>query len=236
MSVACLISDMIRAGVDPDLVGRTAELLSMREPVQIIDAQAERRRERDRERKALRNSAESAESEIKEKEKRTKKEKETPISKENPPTGVKRKVFPPVEKPPDVGEEVWKDFLTHRKAKKSPVSQTVLDGIRLEAGKAGWVFEDALRETITRGWQSFKAEWVNKHEGTERNYRNGTAGYSNGSAAGASVDDQAERLKRRYAGKTEIKSPEGQPGTDSPGDRYTPPMLENPETLRIERK
>lgn len=58
--VAALIADMVRAGVDPDLIGRTAAALSEREPVKIIDEQAERRRAKDRERKRLRNSAETA--------------------------------------------------------------------------------------------------------------------------------------------------------------------------------
>lgn len=55
-AVAVLIADMVRAGVDPDLIGRTAELLS-------CDDQAERRRAADRDRKrAARLSAVSAES------------------------------------------------------------------------------------------------------------------------------------------------------------------------------
>lgn len=59
--VAELIADMVRAGVDPELIGRTAAALADREPVKIVDEQAERRRYKDRERKRLRNSAESAE-------------------------------------------------------------------------------------------------------------------------------------------------------------------------------
>lgn len=61
--VAALIADMVRAGVDPDLIGRTAQALAEREPVAMPDEQAERRRAKDRERKQakrLRNSAESA--------------------------------------------------------------------------------------------------------------------------------------------------------------------------------
>jgi uncharacterized protein YecA (UPF0149 family) len=33
-----------------------------------------------------------------------------------------------------------------------------------EAQKAGWSLEDALKETIVRNWQSFKAEWVDKNQ------------------------------------------------------------------------
>ena len=61
MSVADLISDMVRAGVPAELIGRTAALLAEREAVavKVVDEQAERRRAADRERKAvLRNSAE----------------------------------------------------------------------------------------------------------------------------------------------------------------------------------
>jgi hypothetical protein len=54
MSVAAFIADMVRAGVDPDLIGRAAELLAAREPVAVKDDQAERRRASDRERKAFR--------------------------------------------------------------------------------------------------------------------------------------------------------------------------------------
>lgn len=63
--------------------------------------------------------------------------------------------------PPDgVSSSVWSDFLAVRKAKKAPMTQAALDGIQREADKAGWALEDALKECCTRGWQSFKAEWV----------------------------------------------------------------------------
>lgn len=48
--VAVLIADLVRAGVDPDLIGRTAAALASREPVKVIDEQAERKRAADRER------------------------------------------------------------------------------------------------------------------------------------------------------------------------------------------
>ena len=56
--VAALIADMVRAGVDPELIGRTAAALSAREAVLVPDEAAERRRAADRERKRLRKSAE----------------------------------------------------------------------------------------------------------------------------------------------------------------------------------
>lgn len=65
-----------------------------------------------------------------------------------------------VATPDGVSQSVWDDFVKHRKAKKAQVTQTVIDGIATEAQKAGWSLDDALKETIVRNWQSFKAEWV----------------------------------------------------------------------------
>lgn len=65
-------------------------------------------------------------------------------------------------KPDDVSDEVWEDFLIHRKAKRATVTNTVLKRIRSEADKAGWTMEEALSEMCLRGWQGFRADWVNK--------------------------------------------------------------------------
>ena len=65
-----------------------------------------------------------------------------------------------VDKPEDVTEQVWKDFLLTRKEKKAPLTQTALDLIKSEAEKAGIGLNDALSMACSRGWQSFKAEWV----------------------------------------------------------------------------
>lgn len=65
-----------------------------------------------------------------------------------------------VNRPNGVSEQVWDDFIALRKAKRAPLSQTALAGILNEADKALMTLEDALTECITRGWQSFKAEWM----------------------------------------------------------------------------
>ena len=62
--------------------------------------------------------------------------------------------------PEGVSEQLWAEFVAHRKSKKAKVTQLVVDGITKEAQKAGWTLEQALTETIIRNWQSFKAEWV----------------------------------------------------------------------------
>lgn len=65
-----------------------------------------------------------------------------------------------VSKPDGVGVEVWDDFLAVRKAKRSPLTPTALKAIEREAEKAGWTLDAAITESVARGWQGFKAEWV----------------------------------------------------------------------------
>lgn len=88
--VAALIADMVRAGIDPDMIGRTAAAFAERS----VDVQAERRRAKDRDRKAskaaiLRNSADSA-------EQRT---SPTPPKKTTPIPPLKGGTFPIFEAP-----------------------------------------------------------------------------------------------------------------------------------------
>lgn len=73
--------------------------------------------------------------------------------------------------PPDgVSSEVWQEFVKHRKAQKAVVTPLVMQGIAKEAAKAGWSLNDALQETVVRGWKSFKADWVkNESTGQQRN-------------------------------------------------------------------
>lgn len=68
------------------------------------------------------------------------------------------------KKPDLVSESVWEDFLKLRKEKRAPVTETVLSRIQKEADKAGWNLEDVLAEICARGWQGFKAEWVQNDE------------------------------------------------------------------------
>ena len=67
-------------------------------------------------------------------------------------------------KPDCVSDSVWSDFLQLRKKKNAPVTQTVIDGITKESGKANISLEAALTECCVRGWQSFKADWYKKSD------------------------------------------------------------------------
>lgn len=59
------------------------------------------------------------------------------------------------EKPDDVDEQVWNDFLTVRKAKRAPVTPTAVEGIQREAQKAGISLNEAIKVIVTRGWHGF---------------------------------------------------------------------------------
>lgn len=71
-----------------------------------------------------------------------------------------------VATPIGVSEIVWQDFKNHRRAKKAQVTQRVVDEIAKQAMLAGWPLEEALKETVVRNWQTFKAEWVTVKQNT----------------------------------------------------------------------
>lgn len=70
-----------------------------------------------------------------------------------------------VDRPHDVSQQVWQDFMAHRKSQRAPVTATALQGIEREAAKAGMSLNDALRVCCERGWRGFKAEWVGQAAG-----------------------------------------------------------------------
>lgn len=63
------------------------------------------------------------------------------------------------KRPDDVPEDVWRDFLAVRKAKRSPLTPKAFEGIEREAKKAGLSIAEALTICIERGWQGFQASW-----------------------------------------------------------------------------
>ena len=65
-----------------------------------------------------------------------------------------------VERPDDVPEQVWDDWLALRRAKKAPCSKTALTRFRSEASKAGLSLSEAMEIAVQNGWQGFQAAWV----------------------------------------------------------------------------
>ncbi len=66
------------------------------------------------------------------------------------------------QRPDDVSETVWDDWLKQRKSLKAIVTETVIKKIRGEASKAGISFESALEMMCLRSWRGFQAEWLTK--------------------------------------------------------------------------
>lgn len=66
--------------------------------------------------------------------------------------------------PPDVGLQEWQDWLSLRKAKKAPVTETVVKSARSEAEKAGISFNSFLTIWCARGSQGLQAEWLKTNE------------------------------------------------------------------------
>lgn len=66
--------------------------------------------------------------------------------------------------PPDVGLQEWEDWLSLRKAKKAPVTETVLKSARKEAEKAGITLNAFLTIWCARGSQGLQADWLKTNE------------------------------------------------------------------------
>ena len=66
--------------------------------------------------------------------------------------------------PPDVDQQIWDDWKQLRKAKKAPVTETVVKGARKEAAKANMAFSDFLSVWCARGSQGLQAEWLKPDE------------------------------------------------------------------------
>ena len=66
--------------------------------------------------------------------------------------------------PDGVTPQVWTDWLAHRKAKRAPVTPTVVRCAIAEAAKARMTLEDFLIEWLLRGSQGLKASWLDKRQ------------------------------------------------------------------------
>lgn len=67
---------------------------------------------------------------------------------------------PKVAAPDGVPVSLWADFLTVRKAKSLPVTDTALDGLKREADKAGFSMQEVITICCERGWGGFMASWI----------------------------------------------------------------------------
>ena len=90
-----------------------------------------------------------------------------------------RTSFATVERPDDLPEQLWQDWLELRKAKRAPLNTTTINTFRAEAQKAGSSFEEAVSFSVANGYQGFKADWNRKNASTFTNGRphQGYAGF-----------------------------------------------------------
>lgn len=79
-------------------------------------------------------------------------------------TETKRETKSAVACPPDVGLQEWEDWLSLRKAKKAPVTETVVKSARKEAEKAGITLNAFLTIWCARGSQGLQADWLKTNE------------------------------------------------------------------------
>jgi len=66
--------------------------------------------------------------------------------------------------PEDVDPQTWTDWLALRRAKRAPVTATVVREARAEAGKAGMTFGQFLAVWCRRGSQGLEADWLKPNE------------------------------------------------------------------------
>jgi len=90
-------------------------------------------------------------------------ERETEIEKETEKE-TKKKIATIVACPPDVDQQIWDDWKQLRKAKKAPVTETVVNSARKEAAKANMAFNDFLSVWCARGSQGLQADWLKPDE------------------------------------------------------------------------
>lgn len=76
----------------------------------------------------------------------------------------KKEIATVVACPSDVDQQIWDDWKQLRKAKKAPVTETVVKSARKEAAKANMAFGDFLSIWCARGSQGLQADWIKPDE------------------------------------------------------------------------
>ena len=90
----------------------------------------------------------------------------TPIATNNqePITNNQKKtVAPKVARPELVSSQVWEDWLSIRRAKKLPLTDTAWTQILAEIEKSGHSVDVVIKECCLRGWAAFKVAWLKEN-------------------------------------------------------------------------
>jgi uncharacterized protein YdaU (DUF1376 family) len=79
---------------------------------------------------------------------------------QEPRTNIKK--APKVATPEGVPDSLWEDFLAIRKAKKLPMTETAMEGLKREAASASKSLSEVLKICCERGWGGFNAKWLER--------------------------------------------------------------------------
>ena len=88
----------------------------------------------------------------------------TPAPTPAPSPRPKRKAADALDRPEDVDQQTWDDWVRLRKGKRAGVTATAVAGARDEAAKAGLTLEQFLKIWCTRGSQGLEASWIRSSE------------------------------------------------------------------------
>lgn len=100
-----------------------------------------------------------------------------------------------VARPEGVQEQVWNDWLTLRKAKKAPVTETVLRQATAEAAKAGLPLNRFLEIWCARGSQGLEASWLKPHERAAPSRPSAADSFHGKTYTGTAIDELPESLR-----------------------------------------
>lgn len=107
------------------------------------------------------NSNKRKRKEIKEKENKEKESKEITIANADAFAELK-----------NLDADILKEFILHRKRKRAIVTDRIMMMIFEQARQAGISSNEAMTIAMERGWQTFKAEWHNKQQFTNKQQTN----------------------------------------------------------------
>jgi uncharacterized protein YdaU (DUF1376 family) len=75
----------------------------------------------------------------------------------------KKTVATKVARPELVSSQVWEDWLSIRRAKKLPLTDTAWTQILAEIEKSGHTVDVVIKECCLRGWAAFKVSWLKEN-------------------------------------------------------------------------
>jgi len=85
---------------------------------------------------------------------------DSPTSSKPKKTRTKKSAFNHINKPDDVPQQLWDDFVSLRELKRANVSQTAWDRICQAGARAQLTPEQTITLMCERGWQGFNADWI----------------------------------------------------------------------------